>query len=153
MKLRSALLISFFAVTGVSTSVFAAANAAPAKEDQTELGEKMSEISKAFKKLRNQVSDTAKNEESLMLVASIRENTFASLSLVPEKTADLPEAEQAKFKADFTNKMQSLLTDVDKLEAAFKAGNNEEAKSLLEALGNAQKEGHKEFRKKKPEKK
>lgn len=153
MKLRSALLFSFFAVTGVSTSVFAAATTPPAQEGQTELGEKMSEISKAFKKLRSQVADTTKNDESLMLVASIRENTFASLGLVPEKAADLPEADRARFKADFTSKMKSLLTEVDKLEAAFKSGNNEEAKSLLETLGNAQKEGHKEFRKKKPEKK
>ena len=113
----------------------------------------MSGISKAFKKLRSQVSDPTKNEDSLMLVATIRENALATLTLVPEKTADIPSAEQEKFKADFASRMKSLLADVDKLEAAFKAGNNEEAKALLEALGNAQKEGHKEFKKKKPEKK
>ena len=155
MKIRLALLCSMLVSTSVSPSLFAQGTPAPtaAKEDTTELGEKMSGISKAFKKLRSQVSDPTKNEDSLMLVAAIRENALATLTLVPEKTADIPSAEQEKFKADFASRMKSLLADVDKLEAAFKAGNNEEAKALLEALGNAQKEGHKEFKKKKPEKK
>jgi soluble cytochrome b562 len=155
MKLRSALLLSSLLVTGVTTSLFGEAAAAPvvAKEDTTELGDKMSAISKAFKKLRTQVGDATKNEDSLQLVASIRKNVVESLTLVPEKTADLPAADQTKFKTDFTAKMESLLGEVDKLESALKAGNNEEAKALLEVLGNAQKEGHKEFKKKKPEKK
>jgi len=155
MKIRLALLCSMLVSTSVSPSLFAQGTPDPAaaKEETTELGEKMSGISKAFKKLRSQVSDPTKNEDSLMLVAAIRENALATLTLVPEKTADIPSAEQEKFKADFASRMKSLLADVDKLEAAFKAGNNEEAKALLEALGNAQKEGHKEFKKKKPEKK
>jgi len=155
MKLRSALLLSSILATGLTTSLFAEAVAAPvaAQEDTTELGDKMSAISKAFKKLRTQVADPTSNEDSLKLVASIRENVVQSLPLVPEKTADVPAADQAKFKTDFVAKMESLLGEVDKLDAALKAGNNEEAKALLEVLGNAQKEGHKEFRKKKPEKK
>ena len=44
-----------------------------------------------------------------------------------------------------------VIADIAKLEAAFQAGDNEEAAAQLEALGNAQKEGHKEFRKKKPQ--
>src|SRR5687767_1374127 len=153
MKPRSTLLISLFAVIGFSSSLLAEATPAPApvQEETTELGAKMSAISKAFKKLRSQVADAAKNEDSLMLVAAIRENTVAASKLIPEKTADVPAAEQARFNADFVARMESLLGEVNKLEAAFKANNNEEAKALLEVLGNAQKEGHKEFRKKKPE--
>ena len=155
MKLRFVVLLSSLLATGLSSSLLAEATLAPAtaQEDTTELGRKMSAISKAFKKLRSQAADPAKNDDSLALVASIRENATASLSLVPEKTADVPAAEQEKFKAEFVSKMKSLLVEVEKLEAAFQAGNNEEAKALLEVLGNAQKEAHKEFRKKKPEKK
>jgi cytochrome c556 len=155
MKLRSALLLLSILATGPSSSLFAqaAATSAAAPEDTTPLGEKMSAISKAFKKLRSQVADSSKNDESLALVAAIRENATESLSLVPEKAADVPSADQEKFKADFVLKMKSLLGEVEKLETALKADNNEEAKALLEVLGNAQKEGHKEFRKKKPEKK
>jgi soluble cytochrome b562 len=155
MKLRSVVLLSSILATGLSPSVLAEATIAPAtaQEDTTELGRKMSAISKAFKKLRSQAADPAKNEDSLSLVAAIRENATASLSLVPEKTAEVPAAEQERFKAEFASKMKSLLAEVEKLDGAFRAGNNEEAKALLEVLGSAQKEGHKEFRKKKPEKK
>jgi cytochrome c556 len=153
MKLRSTFLISLIAVTGLSSLLVAETAPAPAQEETTELGGKMSAISKAFKKLRSQAADATKNDDSLTLVATIRENTVAASKLIPEKAADVPAAEQARFNADFVARMDSLLGEVDKLEAAFKANNNEEAKALLEVLGNAQKEGHKEFRKKKPEKK
>ena len=155
MKIRLALLGALLLSTSVFPALFAQVTPPPAaaQEETTELGEKMSGISKAFKKLRSQVSDSTKNEDSLMLVATIRENATAALTLVPEKTADIPSAEQERFKADFASRMKSLLADVEKLEVALKAGNNEEAKALLEVLGNAQKEGHKEFKKKKPEKK
>lgn len=111
----------------------------------------MSAISKAFKKLRSQAGDATKNDESLKLVATMREKAEASLTLVPEKAADIPAADHPKFTSDFAIGMRALIADIAKLEAAFQAGDNEEAAAQLEALGNAQKEGHKEFRKKKPQ--
>jgi soluble cytochrome b562 len=154
MKLRLPLLCSAFFIASFSSPVFAEATVAtPATEAdaETELGANMSSISKAFKKLRSQVADATKNDESLKLVATMREKAEASLKLVPEKAADIPAADQPKFTADFAAGMKALIADIAKLEAAFQAGDNEEAAAQLEALGNAQKEGHKEFRKKKPQ--
>ena len=154
MKLRFVLITSLLAFTGATASLRAQAPAAqsPSHED-SELGKKMSAMGKAFKKLRSQINDASKNKDSAKLVATMKENAEAALKLVPEKTADLPAAEQAKFKADFAKKMKSLIADFSRLEGSLKAGDNAAAAKQLEAIGNLQKEGHKEFRKKKPEKK
>jgi hypothetical protein len=49
--------------------------------------------------------------------------------------------------------MNALVDDLSQLEVSLKAGDNAAAAKQLEMIGNMQKEGHKEFRKKKPEKK
>ena len=154
MKLLTTLLCSAFLIASFSLPVFAekaVPTPAPDAHAETELGENMSAISKAFKKLRSQVGDPTKNAESLQLVAILHEKAEASLKLVPEKAADIPAADQPKFTADFAVGMKALIADIAKLKAALQAGDNEEAAAQLEALGNAQKEGHKEFRKKKPQ--
>ena len=72
-----------------------------------------------------------------------------SLKLDPAKKADIPADQQAKFVADYQAKMKAFIADVNKVEAALKAGNNDEAAKLLQSLKQDQDEGHKEFQKKK----
>jgi soluble cytochrome b562 len=164
MKLRSTLLCSLLAVAGASTALLAQAPAVPApapagaaapahEEKKTELGEKMSAFAKAFKALRLQVTDATKNESSLKLVATMRENAEAAAKLEPAKKVEVPAADQAKFEADYAEQMKNFIADIAKLEDALKTGNNEEAKKLTDTLNDDQKKGHKEFRKKKPENK
>jgi len=119
------------------------------KDEQTELGEHMEKIGGAFRALRKQIADPAKNEDSLKRISVIRDNAMAALKLEPSKKADVPAGEQAKFVADYQAKMKGFLGDVDKLESALKANNNEEAAKLLQALGQDQKDGHHDFQKKK----
>jgi len=130
------------------------------KEPQTELGDKMEKIGGAFRRLRKvdpatklaQVADPTKNEDSLKQVAIIKENAQAALTLEPAKKKDLPADQQDKFVADFQSKIKAFLADVDKLEAALKAGNNDEAAKLVQALKTDEDDGHKEFQKKKQKK-
>lgn len=153
VKIPASLTCTLLGFIALSSSLSAQTSEAPAPaqpaNDHTELGERMSALSRAFKKLRLQVGDAAKNEDSLRLVATIRENAEASLQLEPEKTADLPESDRAKFKAEFAARMKSLLADIAKLESALRAGDNPEAGKIVQGLADAQKEGHKEFRRKK----
>jgi soluble cytochrome b562 len=154
MKLRFALIASLLAFSGATVSLRAQAPAGPtAAHEDTELGKKMSGMGKAFKKLRSQINDASKNKESVQLVATMKENAVAASKFIPEKSADLPEADQAKFNADFVKKMNALVDYLSQLEVSLKAGDNAAAAKQLEVIGNMQKEGHKEFRKKKPEKK
>lgn len=122
------------------------------KEPETELGAKMDKMGSAFRSLRRQASDSSKNADSLAKVAILREQAQASLKLEPAKKADLPAAEQAKFVAAYQAKMKEFIALIDKLDAAFKANNNEEATKLLSSMSDAQKAGHKEFQKKKDKK-
>lgn len=113
---------------------------------ETELSGNMEEIGKAFRRLNRQIGDAAKNEESLTLIASIRERAEASLKLEPAKKAEIPAEQQAKFVAAYRAKMKDFLGNLGKLEAALKAGDNAQAEALVKTLKQDQKEGHKEFK-------
>ncbi len=119
------------------------------KDDQTELGAKMEKISGAFRKLRGALPDATKNDDSLAQVAIIKENATAALKLKPAKLADVPAADQAKFVADYQAEMNKLLDSINQLEAALKAGKNDDAQKIYQQMGQIQKDGHAEFRKKK----
>ena len=122
------------------------------KEPETELGKHMEKMSGAFRRLGRQVKDAAKNEDSLTQIAIIREHAEASTKLEPERKKLVPADKQEKFVTDYRAKMKSFLTDLGKLEAAIKAGNNVEAETLLATVKQDQKEGHTDFKKEKKKK-
>lgn len=127
-----------------------AADEAPAahkeKKPETEITKQMDKMNGAFRKLRRQAGDATKNADSLDQVAIIRESSAASAKLTPVKAAEIPEADRAKWVADYQAKMKDFAGLLDKLEAAFKAGQNEEAVKIVEAMGKARQEGHKEYK-------
>ncbi len=106
----------------------------------------MDTLGGAFKKLRRQVTDPAKNEESLKLVATIRQAAEESAKLIPAKTEDLPAAEREKFTAAYREKMKEFIGDIQKLETALKTGQNDVAAKIVEQMGKMQKASHKEFK-------
>ena len=118
-----------------------------AAEPETELGGKMEKMSGAFRALRRQVADATKNADSLAKLATIKENAVAAAKLDPALKADKPAAEQAKFVADYQAEMKKFIGQVDAVVAALTANNNAEAEKLLGTLGDAQKAGHKQFKK------
>jgi len=155
MKIRLPLLALLCSLAAFP--VLRAQDAAPKrmsaeKEDETELGNKMDKMGGAFRKLGKQINDATKNEDSLKLVATMRASAEAALKLEPAKKADIPADQQAKFVADYQTQMKAFIGDLDKLDAALKAGNNADAAALLKDLRKDQDDGHKEFRKKKKKK-
>ncbi len=139
MKIRLIL-----ATLACALATVPAINAADA---ETELGGKMDKMSGAFRALRRQITDASKNADSLAKLATIKENAQAALKLDPAMKADKPAAEQAKFVADYQAEMKKTIELLGKVEAALKANNNAEAEKLLGAVGDAQKAGHKQFKK------
>lgn len=123
-----------------------AAHAAPAEETDTPLDKQMGAIRGAFNKLRKQVADPASNATSLELATKLREAAEASVKLTPARAADVPEAERAKFIADYQEKMSLCVAEAKKLEAALKEGKNEEAVAIVATLGKMQRQGHHAFR-------
>ena len=155
MKIRLPLLALLCSLAALP--VLRAEDAAPKKmsadkEDETELGDKMDKMGGAFRKLGKQINDATKNEDSLKLVATMRASAEDALKLEPAKKADIPADQQAKFVADYQTQIKGLIADIDKLDAALKAGNNTDAAALLKDLKKDMDDGHKEFRKKKKKK-
>jgi hypothetical protein len=151
MKKRLLFLTLALAVATPATLRLSAAEPAPKhKEADTELGKAMEKMNHAWRKLRKQAGDPASNASSLELVATISAAADQALKLQPDKTKDLPEADRAKFVADYQSQMKDLIAQIAKLQDAFKAGDNAAALAILRKMGGIQKEGHHEF--KRPEK-
>ena len=142
MRLHTFLLTLLFP----SFACFAAADT-PAAHEHSQLEERMEEMSSAFKKLRRQVGDASKNENSLELLAKIRKESEASVNLVPAKAAELPEAERAKMVQAYQAEMKKLIDHLTALETALKGNNNAEAQEVVNKLAAQQKSAHREFRK------
>lgn len=150
---KNLLLFSLALLVGPLFAETPAPAAAPATNsahgeghDETELDGKMSAMNGAFKKLRRQIADPAANASSLELVAKLLKASEESAALIPAKAASLPEAERAKFTADYAAKMAAFIDEVKKLEAALKADDNTAAVAILKQLGDLQKQGHRTFR-------
>ena len=129
------------------TALALAVLAGPLAADETELGTKMEKMGGAFRALRRQISDATKNADSLAKLAVIRQNAEAATKLDPAMTKDIPAAKQKEFVARYQAEMKKFLDLVGQVEAALKANNNAEAAKLVNQLADAQKAGHKEFKK------
>ncbi len=139
MKIRILLLSLICAAVTLPGASAAEGKAKSGDKPESELSGHMDKMSGAFRKLKRQIADATKNEDSLKLVATIKAESAASTKLTPEWKPEQKEKYQAKMK-DFNAK-------VGKLEMALKAGKNDEAAKIADELGAAQKEGHKEFKK------
>jgi hypothetical protein len=148
MKITLSLLALLLAIVSPCASVTLHA-ADQANHEDSELGDAMSSMNSAFKKLKRQVADPAQNEASLSLVAKLRKGCVESTQHVPIKVGRLPAAEQAAAKLAYQDKMKKLIATVDELETALKAGKNDVAATLLKEIHEQEGAGHKEFRAKK----
>jgi len=126
-----------------------AAPAAPKKE-KTDLEKSMDKIGKAYRQLKKQIPDPAQNDSSLALLATMEEGAKKALELTPAKASDLPEDQRAKFTDDFHAGIKHLQDNFAKLEAALKAGKNDDAAAIVKEIDAFEKKEHKEFRR--PEK-
>ena len=140
MKIRLSL-IAVVCALAVGTGIRAA------DEPETELGTKMEKVGGAFRALRRQISDSSKNADSLARLATIKENLTAGLKLEPAKKAEVPAAGQKKFVDDYRADLKTFIGLVEKVEAALKAGNNDEAAKLVTQMGDDQKKAHKLYKK------
>lgn len=118
----------------------------------SELGDAMERMNGSFRKLRRQVADPAQNEASLALVAKLAKATEEAAKFLPAKIAKLPAEAQAAAKDSYAEKMKKLSATIVELEAALKAGKNEDAVKILEAIHDQEEAGHREFRPKKQKK-
>lgn len=134
----------------VMTLALARVASAQPEEEKTPLGKKMSAINTAFKAVGRQIDDASKNADTMEQLNTIETNAKAALTLEPAKKEKVPAGDQAKFMTDYQAGMKHFIETVGKMRAALKAGKQAEASAMLDSLKTEQREGHKEFRLRKP---
>jgi cytochrome c556 len=124
--------------------------AAPKQEEKTPLEKQMDRIRKSMRSLRSQIDDPAKNDSSLLFVATVHDAATTALNLTPAKADDFSGADRDLFIAHFQAAMKEFIAAVDRLTAALNANDNAEAAKIYKELPGLEKKDHKEFRR--PEK-
>lgn len=125
------------------------AQAQTPEKETTPLGAQMKAINAAYRAL-GPLIEAGSADSALAKVAIIHKSAEEALKFEPVKKADMPAAEQEKFVADYQTTLKSFIVDVDKVDAALKAGKMDEAKTLAAALRVDQMGAHRQFRKMPP---
>jgi len=125
-----------------------AAQAAHHEEDEekTPLGEEMSAMNKAWRQLKKDIADPAKNDGSLKLLDQMMQTTLNSTDMIPVLAEDLPEDDQAAFLHAYQEEMEELMKELAILETFLGAGDNTMAQKLIKQIDDQKKKGHKEFK-------
>ena len=140
MKLRPLLILA---------SVLTIASLLPtirADDTDTPLEKQMQALARGRKKLSLQVSDPTKQQDTAGLLESLKQNVTESKTLEPRKTASVSPADREKFLSDYRAQLDKLSDAFNQIETAVKAGQYDQAKSLLATLGPIKKEGHSKFK-------
>lgn len=145
-RLLASVIAFVVAFGGLNLSVLNAASHGGGG-DHTPLGEEMETISKAFRTLRRQAKDPAKNASSAALTAKMLVAAKASLDHEPAWTADQPKNEQGDFVKGYKKEMEKMVAQLVDLEKAFKDGDNAKAEGIIAKLRDGQKSGHKSYKK------
>ncbi len=119
-------------------------------EEKTPLGQRMTAMNAAFRTIGQQIADSSKNASTMEQLAIFETNAKEALGFEPEKKAQIPEADQAKFVADYKAGIQKLLDTAGRLHAALHSGNNTEAAAIVEEMRGLQRSSHGEFRIRRP---
>lgn len=121
-------------------------SATAVRAEDSPLEKQMQALSRGLKRLGQQVTDPSKQQENVTLLESLKQSSVISKGLDPRKTATLPESDRQKFLADYRSQIDKLTDALNKVEDALKAGQYDQAKSLLTSVNPIKKEGHQRFK-------
>ncbi len=131
----------------LSPALLRAEDAKPKIEkEETELTKSMDTLNKSWRKLRKQAADPLQNASSLELLVEIKAAAKDNLKYTPDLARDIPADQRDKFIAGYQKKMTAVGAALERVEAAFQAGDNPAAVELIAKISALQKEGHKEYK-------
>ena len=115
-------------------------------DEDTPLEKQMQIMARNMKQLSQQVGDSSKQQESIILIETLKKAASDSMGLHPRKTALIPQSDREKFLADYKTQIEKLFSAFNQIEEAVKAGKYDQAKNLLSTVGPIKKEGHTKFK-------
>jgi CRISPR/Cas system-associated protein Cas10 (large subunit of type III CRISPR-Cas system) len=150
-----ALVAACFAVTAplpAQTSNLAPAvagadtNAPAATPRKKGLGSAMKKMGRALKRVKEQVADPTKKDDTLAALAELRASLETAQGMGDKALENIPPADHAKYKESYAKRMTAVAELVGKLEAAVKADKTDEAQALIKQLLQERTDGHEEFK-------
>jgi len=128
------------------TLVFIAAASSLHAEADSPLENQMKILARGSRQLSQQVSDPARQQNTIELIESLKKAALDAKTLNPRKASEIPEAKRAQFLADYRTDLDELKDSFNQIEEAVKARQYEKAKSLLTTVNSIKKEGHGKFK-------
>ncbi len=125
---------------------FAQADHHEGEEEETALEEQMSGANKAWRSIRRQIKDPAKNASTLALVAKVKASFTNAVDMTPMLAEERSGEDKEKFVAGFQKAMKRTIGLVGDLEKALKAGDNAKAEEIVAKLNDSRKKGHERFK-------
>lgn len=120
--------------------------AADHEEEHSPLEDQMSAMNKAWRSIRRQVKDPAKNASTLKLIATVKAAAVKSAKMTPMLAEERKGGDKKQFVGDFQKAMKHTIGLIGDLEKAIKAGNNAKAEAIVGKLNDARSDGHDNFK-------
>ena len=110
------------------------------------LHQQMETMGRLFKRLKSQVSESAKNASSLDLVTQMEQATLACKNQTPRLVQRMPTTQQADETLSYRQMMLDLFRQELDLEENLLNNDNKKAGEIVAKMDELQRDGHKEFR-------
>lgn len=91
-------------------------------------------------------SNAALNTQNAILADKFVDDVVKCKALADDVVDDVPAAQQASAKADYERMMDQMAQDGRDLGAAFRAGDDAKAQTILAQINDLKKQGHGEFK-------
>jgi len=116
------------------------------EHEHTALEDEMSAMNKAWRSIRRQIKDPAKNESTLKLVAKVKGHAEKSAKLTPTLADEKSGSDKKKFVEGYQKAMKKTVGLISQLEAALKSGDNAKAEEIVGKINDARKHGHDKYK-------
>jgi len=118
-----------------------------ADDDQpTLVAVQMKKIAANYKSLKSQANDPVQKEASLALVAGMRQAVATARTATPEPAEQLSGASLENYMNEFRKGLDELDANLQKLDAAIRAGETASIDSILDGLNSLKKTYHSDLR-------
>tara|TARA_B100000519_G_scaffold201919_1_gene218783 strand:+ start:951 stop:1532 length:582 start_codon:yes stop_codon:yes gene_type:complete len=144
MKKRSFIVTLALAIASLPS--IQAASHEGGDHDHTALEDQMSAMNKAWRSIRRQIKDPAKNDSTLEFMAKVKKAAQKSVDMTPILAKEMSGAEKKKFMAGYQKAMKNTVGLIGDLEAALKAGDNVKAEEIVGKINDARKHGHDKYK-------
>jgi soluble cytochrome b562 len=115
-------------------------------DEPTLVAVQMKQIAANYKSLKSQADDPAQKEASLALVAGMRQAVATARTGTPEPAEQLSGASLENYTNEFRKGLDELDADLQKLDAAIRAGETASIDSILDGLNSLKKTYHSDLR-------